>query len=867
MTVPLPTGSRIGTYEIIDAIGAGGMGEVYRARDSRLGREVALKVLPEGFASDRDRVARFEREAQLLASLNHPHIAHIHGIESSSESPALVMELVEGPTLAERLRDGPISLDEAALIARQIAEALEAAHQRGIIHRDLKPANIKVTDEGVVKILDFGLAKASEPAGAPGSVSQSPTISLHATQAGVILGTAAYMSPEQARGKPVDARADIWAFGAVLFEMLTGRRAFDGEDTSETLANVIKADPPWQQLPDVPPAMVRLLRRCLQKDPRQRLQHIGDARLELDDLRQPDEVTGPRRSVAMRERILWATALAAAIVALMLVMRKPAAVPQPEMRLDVPTPEANVMFFSVSPDGQSVAYSGRTERGLQIWVRRLSAQQAQPLGGTEGGELPFWSADGRHLGFFAGGRLKRVAVDGGAATVLGGSTTPAGGTWADDGTILYVPADNGPVSAISEKGGESRPATPPGIAARLPQFLPGGRRFLFYASSGIQPTGVYVGELGKQEITHVTSADWPALFVSNNLVFVRDRVLYGQPFNPNTLALSGSPVRITENVGAGLFAANFSVSRDIVAYRTGSGGRQGRQLMWIDRAGKRLEMIGDEGFLVSNPALSPDGRRVAVQRTTAANVDIWLIDLARNVPSRLTNQPAVESMPIWSPDGSRIAFSQTANTDGPVVVSIDRPSEMTSLGLPGSGPAILTDWSRDGRYVMYKAQNRDTGTFDLWAVPLEGERTPMAVSASGFDERDGQFSPDGRWVAFESDESGVSEIYVQPFPGPGRRERVSTNGGTQVRWRADGRELYYIAPDETLIAVAVSNDGKDLSFGASSKLFKTNIAPVRTISRQQYAVARDGQRFLILMSDLAPVPPATFVLNWAMARR
>jgi Tol biopolymer transport system component len=863
--MPLQPGSRIGSYEIIGALGAGGMGEVYRARDSKLGREVALKVLPEAFASDHDRIARFEREAQVLASLNHPHIAHIHGFESSQDSRALVMELVEGPTLADRLRAGPIPLDEALAIARQIAEALEAAHERGIIHRDLKPANIKVTDEGIVKVLDFGLAKAIEPAVTGAAVSQSPTLSIHATQAGIVLGTAAYMSPEQARGKPADARADIWAFGVVLFEMLAGRSPFEGEEITDILASVLKTEPQWNRLPrDLPAPVDRLLRRCLQKDRRQRLQHIGDARLELADATGGDVSAPPSRGVSWRERAVWvALVVAVAVLSILAFQRFTPPVAAPEMRVDVPTPDALIMWFSLSPDGQSIAYSARSERGPQIWLRDLSSTAPRAVRGTEGGEYPFWSPDGRHLGFFAGNRLKRISVDGGTATALASSLTPAGGSWGADGTILYVPADNGSVRAISEKGGESRPVTDR-IAARLPQFLPGGRRFLFYASSGIEPTGVYAGDLDTGEMTHVIGADFPAQFVGNQLIFVRDRTLYAQSFDPNSLTLNGSPQRLADEVVGGLFAANFAVSQHgTIAYRTGGGARSGRQLIWFDRSGKRLQAVGDEGGLLSNPSLSPDGRHVAVQRTTDGNVDVWIIDLQRNTSDRLTSHAAVESLPLWSPDGLRIALGQSAVPGGPGVLAIDRPSQFTPLGIKGIRAAsILCDWSRDGRHVMFKAASEDSGAYDLWVLTLDGDRKQWAIADAAFDERDGQFSPDGRWVAFESDESGAPEIYVQPFPGPGRRVRVSTNGGSQVRWRDDGRELFYVAPDETLMAVSIATSGSAPSIQPPVKLFATNLAPVRAISRQQYVVSRDGQRFLMVHSPPAPVPPVTLFLNW-----
>jgi serine/threonine protein kinase len=867
----LQPGSRVGSYEVIDTLGAGGMGEVYRARDSKLGREVALKVLPDPFVSDADRLARFVREAQLLASLNHPNIAQIHGLEESGDSRALVMELVEGVTLADRIRSGPLPLDEAVLLARQIADALEAAHERGIVHRDLKPANIKVREDGSVKVLDFGLAKALDPALVAPVVSQSPTLSVHATQAGVILGTAAYMSPEQARGKSADARADIWAFGVVLFEMLAARRPFDGDEVSDTLASVIKSEPRWQALPpNLPVSIRRLLRRCLEKDRRQRLQHIGDARLELEETESVEHSAPDGTGIRRRERIVWGALLAvAAALAAFVAWTTAARSESPEMRVEVSTPNASVMFFSLSPDGRSVAYPARGERGQHIWIRDLSSTTARLVQGTAGGEFPFWSPDGRHLGFFANSRLKRISIDGGTATSIGQALTPAGGSWGPDGTILYVPADNGPVIAISESGSDRRRVTPVrSIAARLPQFLPGGRRFLFYASSGIEPTGVYAGELGRDEVTHVVGADWPAQYVAGHLVFVRDSVLYAQRFDANSLQVSGTPQRLADDVVGGLFAANIAVSDSgTIAYRTGPGGRAGRQLVWFDRAGKRLQSVGDEGGLVSNPSLSLDGHQLAVQRTTAGNVDIWIIDLRRNVSERLTSNPAVESMPIWSPDGTQIALGQSVIDGGPGLISVNQPSAIRSLEIAeiagAQGARILTDWSRDGRFIMFKVVNQQHGGIDLWAMPLDGDRKAFPVASAAFDERDGQFSPDGRWVAFESDQSGVSEIYVQPFPGPGRRSRVSTDGGTQVRWRADGRELFYLRPDDTLMAVPVAATGNDIiPIGTPARLFNLALAPVRAISRQQYVVSNDGQRFLAVESPAAAVPPVTLLLNW-----
>ena len=497
----LTAGTRLGVYEITAQIGEGGMGQVYRATDTKLKRQVALKILPAALAADADRLARFQREAEVLASLNHPNIAHIHGLEESGGITALVMELVEGDDLSQRIARGAIPLDEALPIARQIAEALEAAHEQGIIHRDLKPANIKLRPDGTVKVLDFGLAKALEPADSAPNLSQSPTITTPAmmTGVGVILGTAAYMSPEQARGKTVNQRADIWAFGVVLFEMLAGRRPFEGDDITETLASILKSDPAWQVLPPEPPvAVLRILRRCLQKDPHQRFQHIGDARLEIDDAQRPTASNERRIGASRRERLLWVSAVLVAAAVGMMGWRAVDIAQPPEMRVEVNAPNSSARTFAISPDGSAIVFTADGQRGPQLWLRSLDATAPRPLQGTEGGEYPFWSPDSQSIGFFATNRLKRLDIQGEQPQSLANVVTPTGGTWNREGTILYVPRDNGGVFRVPATGGETIPVTPrrsPELATRLPQFLPDDRHFLFFVAQGGEPTGVYVGEL------------------------------------------------------------------------------------------------------------------------------------------------------------------------------------------------------------------------------------------------------------------------------------------------------------------------------------------------------------------------------------
>jgi Tol biopolymer transport system component len=871
----LTPGTRLGPYEIVAALGAGGMGEVYRARDTNLDRDVAIKILPEAFAVDAERVARFQREAKVLASLNHPSIAIIHGLEKAGDVHALVMELVPGEDLSQRIARGAIPIDEALPIAKQIADALEAAHEQGIIHRDLKPANIKLRPDGAVKVLDFGLAKAMDPVGGAPNVSQSPTITTPAmTHAGIILGTAAYMSPEQARGKPVDRRADIWAFGVVLFEMLTSRRPFEGDEISDTLASILKSQPLWPVLPiETPAAIHGLLRRCLQKDRHQRLQHMGDARLDIEDAQRatPSDAITPRVRVARRERLLWGSAvMLAAIATAATAWRTPDAAETPEMRVEITTPGAAASQFAMAPDGRTIAFTAAGPRGRQLWLRALDGNPPRALAGTEGAEYPFWSPDQRSIGFFASNKLKRVEVDGGEPQPLANVFTPAGGTWNRDGTILYVPSDSGGIFRVSETGRDSSEVTPrrsPELATRLPQFLPNGRHFLFYVAQGVEPAGIYVGELGTDSVRRILSADGPGLYGSGHLWFVRERTLSAQMFDPSTQALSGPVSRVADNVGMGLIAASFSTSfAGPVAYRAGAG-QSRRQLVWFDRSGKELGTAGEEGMLLSNPSLSRDGRHVVVQRTSQQNIDLWVLDLQRNLFERLTDSPGADSMPVWSPDGDRVVFTSTAGDGGLAIIRVDRTAGNEALRLPaGEGAMVPCDWSLDGRFVLYKQVDQGAGTTDLWALPMAGERTPFQVVRTRHDERDGQFSPDGKWIAYESDESGKPEIYFQPFPGPGRNVRISIGGGTQVRWRRDGREVFYVAPDQRLMAVVIDPAAGAAGVGIPVPLFTTHIAPIRSISRQQYVVSPDGQRFLISTTEQPPASPITLILNWKANR-
>jgi serine/threonine protein kinase len=874
----LSPGTRHGVYELTARIGEGGMGAVYRATDTSLGRQVAIKVLPAVFAQDAERLARFEREAKTLAALNHPHIAAIYGFERASGTQALVMELVDGDDLSQRLARGAIPLDEALPIATQIAEALEAAHEQGIVHRDLKPANIKLRHDGTVKVLDFGLAKALDPGARP-DISQSPTIASPAmTQAGIILGTAAYMSPEQAKGRPVDRRADVWAFGCVLYEMITGRQAFQGESVPEILAGVIERDPDWSHLPTALPVRLHdLLRRCLTKDPKKRRRDIGDVRIEIEQaLSDPPSMAAPvaNQTSSRPARLAWiiATILAVALAGAIARPYVSAPTESVETRVDISTPETpDPTALAISPDGRRLAFVAARNGQPQLYLRSLDADMAQPLSGTEGARIVFWSPDSRSIGFFDGSQLKRIDVTGGLVQSVSSAVPGLGGTWGPDGVILFAPGLQGPLFRVPAAGGT--PVAVTTLAAgqashQSPVFLPGGRQFLFYASGTSDARGIYVGSLDSSETTRLTDADTAGVYVAPGwLMFGRQGGLVARRFDPARREVSGDPVIVATSValaGGGGARPALSVSATgVVAYRIG--GTNPSQLTWFDRSGKALGTIGEpDRAVLLNVSLSPDDRVVAVQRTVENNSDIWLIDSART--TRFTSEPSTEFFPMWSRDGTRIAF--TSNKTGESGLFQRAASGAGTDELLFASPRLKfpADWSRDGRFLLYVETSPTTGG-DLWVLPMDGDRKPFPFLTTSFQTTWGQFSPDGRWVAYQSNESGRYEIYARPFPGPGGQSTVSTSGGVYPRWSPDGKELFYLAPDGRLMAAQVVT-GTTLNAAAPVALFQTRIVGGGASivgSRQQYDVASDG-RFLINVATESAPQPITLILNWQGSR-
>jgi len=886
-------GHMLSHYRVTAALGAGGMGEVYRATDTNLDRDVAIKVLPPEVVEDPERLGRFKREAHLLAALNHPNIAAIFGLEEADGKPFLALELVEGEELKERLARGAIPLDDTLEIAEQIAEALEEAHNKGIVHRDLKPANVKITPEGKVKVLDFGLAKAWAGDALDGSsssaaLSQSPTMANTGTVAGLILGTAAYMSPEQARGKPVDKRADVWSFGVLVWEMLTGRTLFAGDTVTDIIASVVKEEPDLEALPEgTPGAVRRLLERCLRKDPRTRLPDIGAARLELQDVMAGMGVdieapTADRAATTLierrgrtRERWAWAAvAVALAGIAASLFFRLLLQAPETRSpaHFVVETPEDLALGGfnppALSPDGRTLAFVGVSPDGTaQLWVRPLDAPEVRALQGTEGAERPFWSPDSTSIAFVAEGEIRKIFLAGGTvqrvcAVPRGNSS--GGGTWNAEGTIVFSAGGaSANLYSVSAAGGEARLLTPHDESRGetghwWPQFLPDGRHLLFEVDGGEEEhAGLHVTSLDEPSGRRLVSPGAFGVLYSEtgHILFVRDGILLAQGFDPEAMTTTGEAVPIASGVAAWAVLPDwgeFSISATGRAAWMSATDTEVR-LEWLDRRGNRVGTLGEPGRF-GQIVLSPDDRRVAVEVTDAeGRWDLWVLDVARGVASRLTTGSADERDPVWSPDSQSLLFSSTESGDQNLLrkdLQGSEPAAPLSGGI-GQTPGerdIAKEWLREGNTVLYKTVDAATES-TMWALSLDGDGPPESL-AKGFGADQPHVSPDGRWLAYITTESGRYEVYVEPFRRRGEKVRVSTGGGGQPRWRGDGKELFYLSPDGSLMAVDVEEGPTGPKVGIPTTLIPARDleATVQGPDYHDYAVSADGQRFLVKKS-------------------
>jgi serine/threonine protein kinase/Tol biopolymer transport system component len=903
----LPAGTRLGPYAIVAPHGAGGMGEVYRATDSTLKRQVAVKILPPAMAADPDRLARFQREAEVLASLNHPHIAAVYGLEHASDMKALVMELVEGPTLAERIERGAIPVDEALPIAREIAEALEAAHAQGIIHRDLKPANIKVREDGTVKVLDFGLAKLTESASSslPGGSdpSQSPTLTSPAarTEMGIILGTAAYMSPEQARGRSVDKRTDIWAFGAVLYEVLTGARAFDGEDVTEMMAAVVKSTPNWAALPaDVPQPVVTLIQRCLAKDRNERIGDISVARFVLADHATLSGVHGaavkpaPRwpqaRPLALAGMVLIGAAIGMSLGGVIPWRSSPVPLVT-HLQMGVAPADHLLQSFSVrpsrtamalSPDGRVVVFSAAGNNATQLYRRYLDQADATPLAGTEGAVGPFFSPDGAWIGFWANNKIKKVPAAGGPPFTI--CDAPPGNiwgaSWAEDGTIFF--ASRTGIARVSAAGGTPSPVTQPdGTRHLLPQSLPRGNALLITQISSVdhgasqwEKANVILHSIddGRQRVILSGAAD--ARYVdTGHLVYMKTGTLMAVPFNLQSLELTGAPMALIEGVmqavnapnladetGAGQFVV--SDSGTLVYAGGGIGPVFHRSLVWVGRDGTTQPVATAPAGPFLNPRLSPDGRRIAVsvrQGATRAS-DLWVYDAERGAPTRVSFEGA--NAAVWSPDSKRLVYGAgrlfVTNADG-----TGKPEQLTV----GDDNQTPSSWASASGAIAF-LQRTAGGLNGIWVLPFNGDRKPTLFMESRFTLWQPAFSPDGRWIAYVSNESGEAEVYVQPYPGPGEKVRVSTAGGSEPIWTSKGRDLLYRSggPEEQQFMSAAIVSLTPFRTGPPRVLFKAKPGEYdRTAPVSAWDATADGQRLLLLRNHASTDRPVTamhVVLHW-----
>jgi Tol biopolymer transport system component len=888
----LTPGQKLGPYEVTAPLGAGGMGEVYRARDTRLGRDVAIKVLPQHLSANAEVAARFEREAKTVSSLNHPHICTLFDVGREGDIEYLVMELVEGDTLAARLEGGPLPAADVLRFGVQIADALDRAHRAGVVHRDLKPANVMITRSGA-KLMDFGLARAiggQEAGGARGpsgvsvtALTQSPTVAQPLTTEGAIVGTFQYMAPEQLESKEADARSDIWGLGCVLYEMATGRRAFGGKSQASLISSIMSSEPPpiSQISPLSPPGLDRVVRGCLAKDPDERLQTAHDVKLQLQWIAEGGSQAGVPASIAVRrrsrERLAWtlcgAAALAAAVLLALQLRPRPAAKPV----IFELTPPAQVGFVDlprISPDGRRLAFNAGDSTGTTaIWVRQMNSLQAQRLQGTDGATRPFWSPDSRFLAFFAGGKLYKIDIAGGPPLAICDAPRGADGSWGTGNVILFDGTASDTVQRVSASGGIPAGATTLDRKAgetftAWPQFLPDGKHFLFVAYGPGDRRTLKVGMLGDLRTQSLGPAASRAEYASGHLLYVRQGALLAQPFDPGARKLRGDPFPVAENVEYdAMGSARFSASDDgTLVYRSGgSVGTKG--LTWLDRGGKPLGTVGGPGEY-DNPALSPDETQLAVAVVDAGRGlgDIWVWDLARNLGSRFSFEQRDAYGPTWMPDGHGIVF--TVDVEGGADLFARRlgGSGADSLLLHTNEQKISCGWSPDGRALLYYARSPSTTRrWDIYAFSPGDSARPRPLVVTNFSEYQPSISPDGKLFAYVSWESGKEEVYVQTFGAAGGKWRISTDGGREPSWRADGRELFYVSPARQMFSVKVE-PGPTPRFSLPGKLFDASTMITETTNRNRYVATRDGQRFLLVTQQgVARLGATTVVLDWLSA--
>jgi Tol biopolymer transport system component len=901
----LAAGTKLGPYEIVSSLGAGGMGEVYRARDTRLDRTVAIKVLPSTLADDPQLRDRFEREARAISALSHPHICTLFDVGHQDGVDFLVLEYLEGETVAERLaRAGRLDPSEALKIAIDIGDALDRAHRSGIVHRDLKPANVMLTDAGA-KLLDFGLAKTAAPAVATTALSMLPTTPPNLTAQGTILGTFQYMAPEQIEGLEADARTDIFAFGALLFEMLTGRPAFEGKTRASLLGAILKDEPPAvsRVQPLAPSALDRTISTCLAKDPDDRYQSARDL---LRDLKWVASGSSPGVAAptvarpARSSRVAWLVAalstialIATAIIALQREVA-PAAGPvrftiAPPEKMSFGGPSAggtgDAAQLAVSPDGQNIVFVAGAQSSYQIWLRPIGARAAEPIPGTEGGAFPFWSPDSRSIGFFAGGKLKKVQIGGGPAIPLCDAPSGRGGSWSRANVILFSPtaAAGTGLMRVSSAGGAPTVVTTVDPATketnhRWPHFLPDGRHFIYTSSVGgccppETPSTIRIGSLDDDSAVSLFHVESSVSYASGHLFFARDETLMAQPFDPDTHLLTGEAFPMAERVGPeGSRYVSASVSQNgTLVYAQGSQARQ--HLTWFDRTGGVLATLGEAPFPRQGSAagrrvaLSPDEKQVAVAMATGSpeNQDIWIIDLARNgLRSRFTEDQGRDRSPIWSPDATVIAFAAERSGQSSLRQRVVNRAAADELLLEsgGAGDAFPTDWSADGRFIAYTLTGSFPARSDIWVLPLFGDRKPFPVAQTAFREGSAVFSRDARSIAYMSDQAGRPNVYVQRFPDGGARVQVSRDGGTQPVWAPSGKELFFLGPDGMMMAAPIDATDR-IEAGIPQPLFRAVLTSSLVSEAIQYAITKDGKRFLVHSRPLeSSATPLTVVINW-----